>query len=82
VVSDSARSATGAFALWPENTFRCNDAKHLAGRIDFWIENPQAREACRQAYEGYGEGFDRQNCMDAMEHMIRSTHEAKEDTVL
>jgi glycosyltransferase involved in cell wall biosynthesis len=82
LVSDSDRSATGAFALWPENTFRCNDPEDLARRIDYWIENPQARDACRQAYEGYGERFDRQNCMDAMERMILSTHETEKDTVL
>jgi glycosyltransferase involved in cell wall biosynthesis len=82
VVSDSARSATGAFALWPENTFRCNDVKALADRIDYWIDNPQARDECRRAYAGYGARFDRQNCMDAMERMIISTNEAKKDSVL
>jgi glycosyltransferase involved in cell wall biosynthesis len=82
LVSDSPRSATRSFALWPENTFRCNDADHLAQRIDQWIENPQKREACRQAYAGYGAHFDRQACMDAMERMIVSTHEAQKDPVL
>jgi glycosyltransferase involved in cell wall biosynthesis len=82
VVSDSRRSATGAFALWPENTFHYNDPDDLARRIDDWIDDPQARQACRQAYEGYGARFDRQNCMDAMERMILFTHETKKDTVL
>lgn len=86
VVSDSKRSATRFFALWEENTFRCYSIQSLADRIDYWIDNPDQRERCRQAYEGYAARFDRQSCMDAMEGMIlrawEQTHETEKDPVL
>lgn len=86
VVSDSERSATGAFALWEENTFRCGDAQSLADRIDWWIEHPETIAACRAEYEGFAARFDRDACMDRMERFLYRTweakHEAEENTVL
>ncbi len=73
VISDSPRSATGAFALDERNLFRCNDPLSLAERIDYWIEHPDAREQCRQAYLGYAAKFDQNACMVQMEQMLIDT---------
>lgn len=73
VISDSPRSATRFFALDARNLFRCNDADDLAARIDYWIEHPEERAACSKRYQGYAQQCDFDNCMAAMEDMIRTT---------
>lgn len=70
VVSDSPRSATGAFALTPENLFHCGDTADLARKIDYWLENPEKREQCSKMYQGFGAGFNSEICMDKMERML------------
>ncbi|MCD7769100.1 MAG: glycosyltransferase, partial [Oscillospiraceae bacterium] len=73
VVSDSRRSATRFFALWPENTFRSGNVKDLAARIDYWTENPDRLAECARAYDSYAVRFDREHCMEAMERMLLQT---------
>lgn len=76
VISDSPRSATRHFALAPENLFRLNDPESLAERIDYWLDNPEAREEASEAYLCYKNKFDQGGCMDAMEEMILRNAEA------
>lgn len=73
VIADSPRSATKAFALNKENLFRYNQPDALAERIDYWIEHPEHREACRQQYLGFAQKFAQEHCMDEMERMILET---------
>lgn len=77
VISDSPRSATRHFALSERNLFHCNDSSDLAERIDYWLENPQAREECSRAYLGYSKQFDFDQCMDAMERMLQDAAEGR-----
>lgn len=70
VIADSPRSATRFFALQEENLFHYNDPDALAQRIDYWLESPERRARCRQAYLGYAKEFDQVACMDKMEQMI------------
>lgn len=77
VISDSPRSATRHFALSERNLFRCNDSSDLAERMDYWLDNPQAREECSQAYLGYARQFDFDRCMDAMEQMLQDAAEGR-----
>ena len=81
VISDSPRSATRFFALGKRNLFPCNDSKALADRIDYWLEHPEEKAACREAYLGYTEQFDFDCCMDRMEQMILQTHQEKKEAV-
>ena len=76
VISDSPRSATRHFALAPENLFRLNDPESLAERIDYWLDNPEAREEASEAYLCYKNKIDQGGCMDAMEEMILRNAEA------
>jgi len=81
VISDSERSATKAFALSENNLFRCGDAKSLASKIDFMIENPEFRKKQRQEYIAYAERFKIQNCIVQMEKMFMEAiadHKAKQ----
>ena len=74
VISDSPRSATRFFALDEKNLFPCNDSAALAERIDYWLDHPTEKEACRQAYLERAAVFDFDRCMDKMEEMILKTH--------
>ncbi len=77
VISDSPRSATRHFALSERNLFHCNDSSDLAEHIDYWLDNPQARAECSQAYLGYSRQFDFDRCMDAMEQMLQDAAEGR-----
>jgi glycosyltransferase involved in cell wall biosynthesis len=70
VISDSPRSATRYFAQSDRNLFKCNDARDLASKIDWWIEHPAERESCSRSYTGYSRQFEFSHCMDEMERMI------------
>ena len=77
VIADSPRSATRFFALGEDNLFRHGDPMSLAGKIDFWIEHPEEKEACRGRYLGYAKQFDQDACMDGMEEMLRDAAEGR-----
>lgn len=77
VISNSPRSATRYFAQSSRNLFKCNDAKDLAEKIDWWIEHPAEKESCSHSYLGYARQFDFDHCMDEMENMIVENAEAR-----
>ena len=77
VIADSPRSATRYFALGEKNLFKYDSPEELASRIDYWLDDPEAMERCRRAYEGYSAQFDRDVCMDRMEGMLRDAAATK-----
>ncbi len=79
VIADSPRSATRFFALTEKNLFRYDDPDALAERIDYWLEDPKRRQACREQYLGYAQRFAQEHCMDEMERMILNAVEAKRE---
>ncbi|PAF44824.1 glycosyltransferase [Helicobacter sp. 11S02596-1] len=50
IISDSKISATGQFALDDRSLFVAGNAKDLASKIDYWIENPTERERMGKLY--------------------------------
>jgi glycosyltransferase involved in cell wall biosynthesis len=70
VIADSKRSATRHFALSDKNLFKCNDAEDLAVKIDYWLDSPQEKEACRNQYIEYAKRFDFDYSMEQMEQML------------
>ena len=70
VVSDSEKAATKNFALTENNKFKCNDEDDLARKIEYWIEHPEEKAACKKQYINYGCIFDQDDCMDRMEKMF------------
>lgn len=70
LIADSPRSATRFFALTDRNLFRYNQPQSLADGLDWWIEHPIERKACREKYLGYAAQFEYDHCMDMMEKMI------------
>ena len=73
VIADSPRSATRFFALGENNLFHFNDPKDLADKIDYWLEHPQEKEKCSEAYRGYTRQFEQKHCMEEMERMLMKT---------
>ena len=50
LVSDAPTSATRQFALDERFLFRSGDSRHLAERLDYWIEHPGELHAARSLY--------------------------------
>ncbi|GGM12463.1 glycosyltransferase [Dactylosporangium sucinum] len=69
VISDSRRSATGQFALTPENLFRSGDPSSLAERIDHWIDDPAALETASKTYARYAELYSVDRSVKAIERV-------------
>lgn len=70
VISNSLRCATKNFAIDEKNLFRCNDAKDLAYKIDYWIEHPEEKAERSKEYLGYSSRFGQEQCMQEMRQMI------------
>ncbi|HQC32915.1 MAG TPA: glycosyltransferase [Bacilli bacterium] len=70
VIADSRRSATRHFALSEKNLFKCNNAKDLAEKIDYWLDSPDEKERCRTQYIEYAKRFDFDYSMEQMESML------------
>ena len=77
VIADSPRSATRHFALGEDNLFRVNDPGSLAVKLNYWLSNPEERQACSEKYLGYTKQFDQDFCMDRMERMMIETIERR-----
>jgi glycosyltransferase involved in cell wall biosynthesis len=67
IISDSPLSATGQFALGPNNLFSSGDPASLAERIDGWIDDPAALDAASLTYARYAERFSVDRSAEAME---------------
>lgn len=70
VISDSPRSATGAFAIDERCRFRYDDPSDLAVKIDYWLAHPEERAAMSEAYLGFSGQFDQTACMKKMTEMF------------
>ena len=70
VIANSPRSATRYFALDERNLFHNKDAKDLAKRIDYWIEQPEEKKALAERYKGFVEQHEFEHCMDRMAEML------------
>ncbi|MFA6755369.1 MAG: glycosyltransferase [Bacilli bacterium] len=79
VICNSPRCATKAFALTDKNLYKCNNAKDLARKIDYWFEHPKEKEELSKKYCGYASEFEFHKCMDKMEAMLKETIEKKKN---
>ncbi len=78
IISDSRRSATGQFALGPENLFRSGDPSSLAERIDGWIEDPGSLDAASDTYARYAELYAVDRSVKAIERVYARAGDAPE----
>lgn len=77
LIADSPRSATRYFALTEKNLFHYHSPKDLAEKMDWWLEHPEARQACSQEYLGYAAQFDYDACMEKMEQLLKDAVEGQ-----
>ena len=64
IIANSPRSATRYFALDDHNLFKNLNAKDLAAKIDYWLDNPEKRSARQKEYLNFTERFEHENCMN------------------
>lgn len=80
IISDSEKCATKAYALTDKSLFAFGNARDLADRIDWWLDNPQERLSYGKKYADYAaSNFDQTECMKRMETMLLQTVEGYAD---
>lgn len=72
VISDSRKSATAQFALYPESLFKAGSSASLAERIDYWLENEERRKEAGKAYASYGREYDIAHSVSKIERVYAS----------
>lgn len=77
IIANSPRCATKNFALSEKNLFKNKNYDDLANKIDYWIEHPQEKAACSNAYLGYAKNFEQDECMNKMEQMMIDAIDSK-----
>lgn len=70
LISNSDKSATGAFALDKRSLFLNGDAENLAEKIDYWIEHPEERKKMEMQYSEHGRRYQINHCAALMEKMF------------
>lgn len=70
VISNSKKSAATQFALDERNLFKKNNAKDLAAKIDYWIENPELKAQQKAEYLVKRVPDSVEQAMQKMEQMI------------
>ena len=76
VISDSKLSATPQFSLDTRCLFRAGDARHLAERIDYWLDHPQERAALAPRYAQLGDHNRVVDCVRKAEAMYAEAIES------
>lgn len=70
VISDSRFSATNHFALDERSLFRAGNSESLKGKIEYFIEHPEAVEELSKKYVEYSKEFDIVKKAKALEEMM------------
>lgn len=78
LISNSKKSATGAFALDKRSLFLNGDAENLAEKIDYWIEHPEERKKMEMQYSEHGRRYQIDHCASLMEKMFQEAIEENE----
>lgn len=78
LISNSDKSATGAFALDKRSLFLNGDAENLAEKIDYWIEHPEERKKMEMQYSEQGRRYQINHCAALMEKMFLEAIEENE----
>lgn len=71
IIAKSNKSATTQFALDERSKFIAGDAKDLAKKIDYWIEQKEERYKMEKEYAKYAENFKIETSMEKIEKMFK-----------
>lgn len=80
VISNAKRSATPQFALDERNLFKQGSAESLKEKIEYWIENPQERQAVKEAYRDFSQKYRLDYSIDRFEEMIIDAYNKKKQS--
>lgn len=78
VIADSPMSATPQFALDERSIFKHGDAKSLAEKIDYWLDNPSERERMGREYSLSAKNYRLDACVRKAEEMFKAAIEENE----
>src|SRR5690606_19445463 len=73
VIANAKKSATPQFAIDELNLFKPNDVLDLKEKIEYWFENPEAKQAMKERYETFTEKFRIKYSIDRFEEMLKDT---------
>jgi glycosyltransferase involved in cell wall biosynthesis len=71
LVGNSTHSAASQFALDHRFSFECDNADHLAEKINYWFENRDQLANIRKQVSAMAEQYRFGKCMDKMENLYR-----------
>jgi glycosyltransferase involved in cell wall biosynthesis len=66
VVSDSEASAAGMFAISESAKFKSGDVNDLTEKLDYWIENPDARIEAGKLNRNFIQGYRHEACIEKL----------------
>ena len=70
VIASGKLTATSQFALSQRSIYPAKNPRALAQRIDYWLENEEARKAEAERYKGLGEEYDINKSIRALIQMF------------
>ncbi|MGI6360293.1 MAG: glycosyltransferase [Acholeplasmatales bacterium] len=71
IVADSRISATKQFTLDERSLFKVRDHKELAKKIDYWLDNPDEREAMSSKYQDHIKNYNIDTAVSLLEEMFK-----------
>lgn len=77
VIAKSPKSATAQFALDERSIFVSEKYKELAKKIDYWLDNPDARKTASVAYAKHANNYRLDHSIDLFEEMFKQAIEDK-----
>ena len=77
VIGQGGLIGTSAFALCPESLYPASDSRALAGRIDWWIEHPDYRNAMSEKYAGAAREYSIDRSIEALKAMFEEALDGK-----
>ena len=75
IISNSLTSATKQFALDERSLFKHGDARDLANKIDYWLDNQEEREKMSSIYAKYANEFRLDKCILKIDKMFKEAIE-------
>ena len=79
VIAKSRYVATSQFAIDERSLYKADDAKTLAERIDYWIENPEEHDRMAAEYKNLAQQYDRKDSARQILEMYKQAVVGKKD---
>lgn len=70
IIANSPKSATPQFALDERSLFESGNAKDLAKKIDYWLDNEEERKRMEKEYSNEAEKYKLEECVRQAEEMF------------